>query len=261
MAKSLVSSRVESNSGVGLPVGFRQAESNIVVGDPLFQSTAYVLFVSQKGDSFAKLLPKLPGLQDGDPVLVPGGVNPPVILNPFKFYLIAAWQHFSVVTTTGEIVKSTLNPVHVKRNPGSQWNEHIETVLVVDAGKELGLIPARCTFKTTKCRAAFKAIQTNQQAQDPSLWEKLSPEHKESLVATEAWARFVTTVTLKRMTSKSSGLAYTAADAFCTPTTLADWKRLGHFFQDEKNKAMCDAVMEQHGKRVKQISTKLEGGE
>lgn len=256
MAKSLAS-RIESNSGIGLPVGF--SSPVMEVGDPLFQPTAYTLFVSQKGQNFGQMMISIPDLQDGDPVLVEGPSAKPVKLNPFRFYLITAFQHFSVVDQTGMILKSTTVPTYVKEHPEDKWNEHIETVLIAVVRGDEGarLVPCRCTFKTTKCKAAYKALEARKQAENPVLWERLSPEHKASLIATEPWARYTATVTLKRMTSKASGFAYVAADSFIVPTGVADWKLLSEYFREQKNHDACSAMTEAHSKRVAIVKSKL----
>lgn len=263
MAKSLAS-RVESNSGIGLPAGFSGSNGAVMeVGDPLFQPTAYALFVSQKGQNFGQMMVSIPDLQDGDPVLVEGPNAKPIKLNPFRFYLISAFQHFSVVDQQGTILKSTIIPAYVKEHPEDKWNEHIETVLiaVVRGDDGVRLVPCRCTFKTTKCKAAYKALDARKQAENPALWEKLSPEHKASLIATEPWARFTATVTLKRMTSKSSGFAYVAADSFVVPTGVADWKLLSEYFRDPKNHELCTAMTEAHSKRVQLVKGKIVNSE
>lgn len=253
MPKSLASRKevvpVESNPGTGLPVGFT-GESNIATIAPMHQRTPYVLFVSPKGQTFAKISQQIPDLQDGDPILVRGDSY--TRLNPFRFYLIQAFQHFSIVDGQGQITETTLDPDVAKEDKDRKWSEHVETVLIAVL-PDGSLVPATCTFKTTKTNAAHRAIDELKAAADVDSWSARSPEHKASSVASWPYARFVTTVTLKRGTAKRSGFAFVAANAFTRPTGLADWQALGDSFKDETFKKTCEAVYDRFQDRIADI--------
>lgn len=240
---------VESNPGTGLPVGFEGG--GMAVSAPVFQRTPYVLFVSTKGQTFARLAPQIPGLQDGDPVLVRDEKG--LKLNPFKFYLIDAFQHFSVVDNQGAIVKSMFDVERAREDKINKWNEHIEAVILVVDGDTL--TPARCTFKTTKTAAAHAAVSAAKVAADAEAWGALSAEHKTSLAVPTHWARYITTATLKRGTSKG-GFAFVAANGFVTPTGLSDWNLLSEAFKDDSFRKLCEAVGDRHRERVEEIKSK-----
>lgn len=238
MSKSLAS------KGDLIPVNYGGGE--IAVGESLYQRTPYVVFASTKSPAFADLSRDLPGLQDGDPVIV---TEPPVRLNPFRFYLIDGFQHWSILDGEGKPFKTTLDKE--KAAESRDWKEHVETLLIVVT--EEGLVPARCTFKTTKTNAAMKAVQTLRIARDAEAWGGISPAHKATLGIPQAWARFLTTVTLKRGTSRSSGFAYVAANAFVEPTGVAEWKQLADAFKDAAFKSLADATHKSFMSRVAEI--------
>jgi hypothetical protein len=257
MAKSLASKSnemipVESNPGAGLPAGY--GGGNITVSSPIYQSSPYVQFISTKGQAFAEVARRIPDLQDSDPVLLRGADTPPVRLNPLRFHLIAAFQHFSVVDSMGQIVKSTLDVDSAREDRAYKWLEHIESVILVCLG-DGGLCPARCTFKTTKTNAAHTAIAALNQAGNPDEWAKQGPDYRASLPAPYAWARFTATVTLTRGTAKGSGFKFAAAKSFITPTGLADWQALAAAFQDEGFKRIAKPVMSRHNERVAVIKS------
>lgn len=240
---------VESNPGAGLPVGYEGGGAVSVV--QTFVRTPYVQFISTKGQSFAEVAAIIRDLQDGDPVLRRDNV-PPVKLNPYTLYLINAFQHWSMVDNLGQIVKTTLD---MKQGKENKWTEHVEALLIVRL-PDGSLSPARCTFKSTKTNAIHAAIKARAQAEDAEAWAALSAEHKESVAVPVAWARYVTTVTLKRGTAKTSGFAYVAANGFISPTGLADWKALAAAFQDATFKKLADATREQFESRVADLKVR-----
>ena len=246
MAKSLASKAVvESNPGTGLPVGF--TGGHVEVAAPLNVRTPYVLFVSPKGQTFAKIAQQIPDLQDGDPVLVNGDEY--TRLNPFRFYIVDAFQHFSAVDGQGQIIETTLDAEKARED--KEYKEHIETMLIVQHADNL--VPATCTFKTTKTNAAHRALETLKKASDLESWSKLSAEHKASAAVPYPYARFITTVTLKRGTGKKSGFAFVAANGMVRPTGLADWDRLAAFFAVPENKKLAEAVFNRFKDRVEDI--------
>jgi hypothetical protein len=252
MAKQSLASRkevVESNPGTGLPVGFDGGP--IAVVTPAYQPTPYVLFVSPKGQTFAKVAQQIPDLQDGDAILIRGDSY--TRLNPFRFYLVQAFQHFSIVDSQGSITETTFDLETAKQDKTRRWSEHVETVIIVIM-PDGSLVPATCTFKTTKTNAAHKAIEEMRAASEVVTWAERSPEHKASSFAPWPYARFVVTVTLKRGTSKG-GFAFVAANAFTRPTGLADWQALAEAFKDDKFKKLCEAVYDRYQDRVADIKS------
>jgi len=253
LASEMSVSTVESNPGAGLPVGF--GGDTIQVGSPIYERTPYVLSASNRGQTYGELSRTIPDLQDGDPVLIRGEGTRPVKLNPFRFHLVAAFQHFAVVDSQGSIVKTTTDVEAVREDTTQKWAEHIESVVLVCLA-DGGLTPARCTFKTVKTNAVHTAIAALADAADVEEWGKRSPEHKSSLVAPTPYARFTATVTLKRGTGKSSGFNFVAANSFITPTGLADWQTIGAAFKDATFCKLCDAVYRRHKERIAEIMSR-----
>lgn len=255
MAKSLLQQNLESNPGAGLPVEYT-GTAPIAVQSSIFQLTPYVTFVSPKGQAFASLSVQIPGLGEGDPVLIEQGA-PPLKLNPFRFFLTHAYQHWSVVDNIGTIIRSTEDREVAKENPpgGGYWAEHIETVLFVRLPDRV--VPARCTFKTTKTNAAHAAIAGLELASSPEFGDR-SPEHKAALQMPYPWARVVTEVSLSTRTSHSSGFRYTAAKGIVKPSVESDWKLFAAFFSDPKNVELAQAVVAAHEDRKDQVKSKEE---
>lgn len=261
IAPPLAETRIESNSGVGMPLLFQPSASGaaVDVGDPLVQRTNYALFVSPKGQSFAKLLAHIPDLQDGDPVLVPT-MGTPAKLSPFVFYLLRAWQHFSIVNSMGVIQKSIFGEDAAKlakerSTKDAKYLEHIETILLIVHGGKV--YPARCTFKTTKVNAIRTAINTLAEAQDAESWSKKSEAHRVSSAAPLPWARFTSSVRLKSgLTSQSSGFNFVAAYSHPTPTSVAEWQTLAAAMKDPDFARECDECLTEHGRRMEAIKSK-----
>lgn len=254
-ANLVPASMPESNPGTGLPVGF--SGGGIAVATPIYQRTPYVLFVSTKGQTFAEVARRLPGLQDGDPVLLRDEGTPPVRLNPFRFYLISAFQHFSLVDNQGKITRTILDVEKAREDTANKWTEHVECVLILKL-TDGELVPSRATFKSTKTNAIHKAIEGVQAAGNSEEWAQLSPEHKASLAVPHAWARVLTTVTLKRGTSRG-GFSFVAANGYCEPSGLADWQGLAAAFQDQDFRKLCEAVNLRHNERVAEIKAHVAG--
>lgn len=252
-AKSEALVPVESNPGTGLPVGY--SGGGVTAASPIYSPTPYVLFVSTKGQTFATVARHIPDLQEGDPVLIRGENVKPVKLNPLRFHLIQAFQHFSVVDSMGQVTKTIFDVEQAREDKTQKWSEHVETVVLACLG-DGSVCPARCTFKTTKTNAVHTAIAALQQAENMEEWAKQSPEHRASAAAPQPWARFTATVTLKRGTARASGFNFVAANAFITPTGLADWQTLAAAFQDAEFKKVADAVYRRHQERVAEIKAR-----
>lgn len=244
---------IPSNPGAGLPVGFN-GPAPLAVSDSLWQPSAYVQFISRKGQAFATVAAHVPGLDEGDPVLIRGEKVKPIKLNPFRFYLIGAFQHFSAVDGMGTITKTVLSKDAVQSDPGTKYLEHLETCIIVLADGEL--VPARCTFKSTKINPAHTAVSTLREATETENWASRGEAYKLSCSVAQPWGRFFTTVTLKRGVSRANGFAYVAAGGFVTPTGPVEWKALADFFEGEENQKLCDAAYRRWEERVREIKQK-----
>ena len=220
---------------------------------PAYSVSPYVTFVSLKSPLFAKVAGAFPNLNEGEPVLFEG--EQMTKLDDMTFYLIKASAHWSVCDPNGEIIKSYLDKDEgAKRR--KETREHVETVLLVQVKDRL--VPARCTFKTTKTRAAFTAWQTKDTAKS-EIWASLSPEHKATLVVPDPRFRYKTTVKLQfGIISKSSGMKMTLAAGIVKPTTVADWGMLSKWLKDEATMKSLELCMVQFGERLDMITAKSE---
>lgn len=240
--------RVESNSGVGLPSGFESMP--MIVPDSLYQRSPYVLFVHPRGGNFAELKAAIPSLVEGDPVLVIDG-QPPQKLDPLKFILLRADRYFAQVDATGAIRQVTRDVEKARK--GRDWKDHYETVLLVLLPDRV--VPARCTFKTTKTNAIANALKALARAQTPE-WANESAAHKATLAIPDARFRFVTTVTLRRGTGQTSGVAYTAANGFVNPLSSTEWSNLSDALADDDLVEQLTVVNEEFDKRLMFVATK-----
>ncbi len=233
-----------------VPSAFGQ--TSIEVAGPQFVMSPYVVFAHPMAKTlYPKILSSCPGVEEGDPVLILPEPANPVHLNPYKFYLVHAWQHFSTLDNIGNIVKMTLDAEKARRD--KDWKEFIETVVIVQT--PTGLVPARCTFKTTKANAAHRGIEARVTAAGAD-WSKKSPEHAASLAMPEPWMRFTCTVRLKKATGRGSGFNYVAATSVINPTGVADWQALKELFEDEKRAKLCAYVVDQYYQRVNEVKAK-----
>lgn len=233
-----------------IPESFSQEVAPIAEG-PLYSITPYVSFVSLKSAAFPKLAPYYPDLREGEPVLFKGA-DSHVRLDPFRYYLIQYRVHYTEADSEGSVVRSTMDAGVAKGD--KSLKENVETVLIV-CTKE-GLVPARCTFRTTKTKAVWSAINHLAVAKDGDKWGKLSPEHAATLGAPDPRFRFTATVHLSYgRLSKSTGYKFTEASATVKPTALADWQALTAALNDKAFRALCDDVVTQWKERIAMIES------
>jgi len=202
-----------------------------------------------KAKVYGELSIRFPDLQSDDPVLF-ADPAPPEKLKPFRFYLVHAYRHFGKLDNNGVLVESTRDIEKATRDEKT-WKEHIETALLVCTATDI--IPARCTFKTTKTKAAHISIEALKRASTPD-WAKDSPEHTASLVAPDPRFRFTTTV---RLSGKpGSGNPYVVATGVIRPTTMADWTALANKLGDKDWAARCDKTIAAWQNHVKYCQEK-----
>jgi hypothetical protein len=216
---------------------------------PVYQVTPYVNFMSNKGASFAKAVAHIPDLCDGEPVLIRGEPDVPIVLRPFKFYLLHDAYHFSHVEETGEISESTFD-TEKARAAGKYFSEHIETVILVCL--PTAIVPARCTFKTLKVKASQAAKRGLVDAGGPN-WGKLSADHQATLVSPDPRFRFTTTVHLATQTFRGTGRKGVLATGVCKPTSVADWKQVADAFNDPKFCDLLKATVSRFNERMAEI--------
>lgn len=241
---------VESNPGAGLPVAFLQ-DTAIEVAAPIFQGTPYVSFVSSRGSGYVRLSSILPDLEEGSPVLILPQPEKPVLLDPFRYYLVASKYHYSEVDNRGEIVRSTFDRDKAKGD--RQLLEHVEAIILVVLSDRI--VPATCTFKTTKLSGIQPAIEAFTTASTPE-WGALSAEHKASLIVPDPRFRFVTTVRMRPGTSRSTGNNYIAAQGIVRPTGAADWKAIADWLKDQANRERVTAVKARFSRRLQEVASR-----
>jgi hypothetical protein len=232
---------VESNPGGWLNIPPPE------IASPPNSRTSYVTFVSNKSASFGLMLVSIPDLADGDPVLVQPEPLLPVKLSPFRFFWPGlAFQHWSALDESGQITETVLE------DPGrdSGMGEHIEACILVIHGN--ALIPARCTFKTTKTGAFHAANEALRVASTPA-WADISAAHRATLSAPAPWLRFTTTVTVVPYLSKSTGRTSKIGRGKANPSTPADWQMIGEFFRNEDNVKLTTLVQSAWERRVEEI--------
>lgn len=201
---------------LGLPIPVAGGE--IKVHKPDFEQGTFAMFFDRRSGMSPRLTAAIRDLQDGDPVLVLPEPELPIRLQPLRFSLFAAFGYFADVDQAGTI----LSAGHEKTEKLNR--EHVEAVVFIYLPERL--VPARMTFKTTKCQAAHKAIAALKLAAEPG-WAKLSPEHGTSMMAPYPWSRFSVSVRTSTRTSRTSGFKYVAADADIRPTGVTEWKLIG----------------------------------
>jgi len=187
----------------------------------------YVQFVNTKSknrdDICDKLNVKSKNMIDDFPIVMVAGK--PTLLEPFAYIPTEQWfQHFSIMTETYEITESYID---VDEKPGQDFDDCIETVIIVVTGKG-ELIPACCLFKNTKTRA-FSDVMT------------YISEQQEKAQGNGAYDSVLATVTLTEYTSKSTRREMMIGSAECEECpndirkALADAFKTPEFLQQLKD--------------------------
>lgn len=247
--------RTESNPGVGLPVPFATEikSSEMKVHEPAVQNTPYVVFVSTKGSAFAGHKDHIANLEDGDPVLVMPDGERVHLAGRFKFYLVFATQYWAHVSNDGAIIRATFDGAEADGD--KDLGEHVDTMLLVPNPVNGQLVPARCTFKTTKTNAAHSALATMKKAENADMeWYNKSAEHKATLAIPLVRHRFISEVSLKRGFGKH---AYVAANSKQRPVTIAEWNAAKAYL-DEVAKTgpanvIANKVVEKYKARIAEV--------
>lgn len=250
--KSLVENESANQTGtaLALPAGFER-QTDIV--RPSQSSVPYVTFASPKSKLWTTQSAAIPGLQEGDPILMRPNVDP-VRLQPFKFHLLTDRQFFAVTAQDGSLVK-TFDKDNRPDTKTTRTDEYVETVLLVYLPD--GLVFARCTFKGAKCPAAHKAGEALDQANDLESWVKKSADHAISARLPHAFARFTCTCTNgPRRTARGSGLPYIPTQGNVAPVSAGDIQTLMQFFSVEDNKAKMQEAADNLRRRMDEVTSK-----
>jgi hypothetical protein len=84
-------------------------------------------------------------------------------------------------------------------------------------------------------------------------WANQSPEHALTVRIPQAWARFSVTVTMKEVTSKSSGNPYHVTKGTVQPASAADFNALTEAYNDADVQAWQKAVDTQYDERINNV--------
>jgi hypothetical protein len=229
-------SLVATNDSPTLPApSFDVTES----GD--YTKTPYVFFASSKSPQWAALKASIPDVNEMDAVLSLPEPEEPVVLRPFRCFLLAAKQFWGEFNESGELLSASMEK-------DESFVETIETVLLVQVGQRL--IPARCTFRRGMCPAIHTLTRAVKLASSPE-WGEKSPEHAATLSIGSSNLRFVATIRSHKRTSKTSGRAYNFAEASIKPTSAADGQMLSRC--NEEHAALVVAVGESFQRRVAEV--------
>jgi hypothetical protein len=209
--------------------------------------TPFVTFATPKSQLWPKLTASLPGLQDGDPVLVRPDPETPVRLVPFRFHVVAAKQFFANTADDGSLVKT------YAEKPDGKSDEYIETALLVYT--DAGIVAARCTWKNTKCPAAHEACKALNLAASPD-WSKQSADHAASMRAPKPFMRFTCISTPQVRSSRATGRRYVTTRGQIVPTTIADVDKLSAYFREESNAQKLRDVADHLTRRMEEVARK-----
>lgn len=163
------------------------------------EGVTYVGFVDPKNPKYTELVAA--GLREGDPYMAYKGEFKK--LSPFEFQLMDYRQLWVERDQTGKNVigVTAVDP----RNWKSAYKENIEAAVL--AFTDVGIIPAVCSFRTTKTEAGHVAIRMLRQATDPN-WASKSKDHAETAKFPLPFTRFYIATTTQRDVSKSSGFPF-----------------------------------------------------
>jgi hypothetical protein len=213
--------------------------------------TPYVVFAQPKAtDQWTSFATKLPGLQDGDQVLVYPEPGPVVKLQPMRFTMVACKQYWAQKDGAGNrlAVSATQKPKHEK------WSEEVHAACIIYVQKDgsTEAVPAGCTFKTVKCPAALSVKLQIEAAEKPE-WAQQSEAHKMAFAAlSKPFLRVVGSVSINKRTS-GAGFSYTGARAIVSPATPAEWMALKNLIEAEDGKTKLAELASAYKQRLAEL--------
>lgn len=175
-----------------------------------------------------------------------GGVTP---LRPFRFFLLTAAAFQSEMSATGDVVFATRDLTARRANT----HEHYVTVVLADVNGTW--FPAKADFRKAQQQVAAAAIGAVRAAADPD-FPKQSDAHKIASVFPQPFGRVVTTVSIEKRVSKSSGQPYYACSGSVAPATLSEIESLAEAFKDPGFLELLDDAKKNFDDRVKMLASK-----
>lgn len=207
----------------------------------------YVSFISSKSKTWAGACAAIPGLNETDPVLFRGPVEPPIKLAPFQVHLWKWKQFWGEMDDAGQVIRATFE----KPEGDSDLKEIIETILLIHT--QVGVVPARCTFKVGTCPALHTMVDGIRKASSPE-WGKLGKDYEATLQVPTAPLRFLATITPGKKISKRSGRGYAVASARIAPVTEKQYHAVLDYFKDTANRGAFASVQSSFDNRVAEIT-------
>lgn len=211
----------------------------------------YVLFAQPKAtDQWTSLVQKLPGIQDGDQVLVYPDPEPPIRLTPMRFTMMACKQFWVKLDDAGNQVGA---PSVEQKPRAERWNEWVFAACIVYAQRdgEVEAVPSTCMFKTVKCPAAV-TLKLQIEAADKPEWADQSMAHKAAFSAfSKAFLRVVASVQTSKRTA-GSGFSYVQARSIVAPATPTEYIAVKKLLE-AKGLEKFKSLLEQYNSRLAQI--------
>lgn len=242
MGKSLAAQK-----GIVAPPPDVFGSGELINAEDSFERVPYATFLSPKStELWAKAGAAGVALEDGCQVLFFPEPEAPIRLVPMQFMLLAATQYWAE-TKDRQLVR-----VSMRKDIGLK--EQIDAALLIILNDKI--VPARCTFRTTKCPACLTAVKELKAARETETWAKKSEEHQ--IVAAHVdnpSYRFTATVRTSGRTA-ASGFAYKLAESTCKPSTPAELKLLQKLFESEDGMKDFKAVGESYQRRINTVKAK-----
>lgn len=180
----------------------------------------YVVFAQPKAiDQWAEFAAAIPGLADGDQVLVmPSGHK--IKITPMRFSLIQAKQYFLKKDPQGNVVQGSVTTE--QRTKADGYSEEVQAAIIVYLPDGTA-VPASALFKTVKCGAALGMKLAIEDAAKPE-WSKHSEQHRAATAyCAQPWLRVVGTTRIGNRTG-GKGFKYTPATVTTAPTGPFEWQ-------------------------------------
>lgn len=178
---------------------------------------AYVVFARK--DKLAELRSEVPGLQDGDAVLL--GDGSPRKLAPLTMMLLDVYQFWCVKGGESEnyapIKTKETRPEESEDDRGRRWDEVVSAHVLVIEDKRI--TPATIRASGGMARGIYDGVRATREAASEE-WAKRSPAHAATLRIPQPNMRFVVTMSWRAKKSKG-GYTYYTSSGKITPVDAA----------------------------------------
>jgi len=207
----------------------------------------YITFAHPKrSDEWARIVGQLGAATEGEMYLL--RQDNVVHLSPCKCSLLCCRQFWGEVNAAGELLR-----VSFEEMP-KPFKEHAEVVLLVYLND--AVLPANVRFRSVKCPVAKALSDALIAAADPS-WGDKSPAHRETLICTQPWMRFVgDAVIAPPRTSRMSGMLYRPAQCSVRPTGVAEWRAIKNFCESPSAQKSLDDAAAWYNARIDELAKK-----